>query len=253
MGTALIAKNSNAENSGLRKFVPPVTRNLEAWHFLNTDVMKAARNYAMGDKPDAQVIGAPAEFGSYIQFKGQANYLQTQVVDAPTQTVFSVIRSKDTLADVAHSPAFYGTYSTAAPGAALYWDSTNAALVKTGARYTDAGQTAIGSTPISQSSASNQIVIGEWSLIVDVTKADFNRSINATKNSTRTSAAVTYGRVPAAVPFRIGSAYPAANSFAGTADMALWAHYSTELTDAEIALIIARIRAYMSQRHGIVV
>jgi hypothetical protein len=252
MGTAFIAKNSNAENSGLRKFIPPVTRNLEAWHFLNTDVMKAARNYAM-DKPDAQVIGAPAEFGSYIQFKGQANYLQTQVADATTQTIFSVIRSKDTLVDVAHSPAFYGTYSTAALGGALYWDSTNAALVKTGARYSDAGQTTQTSAPISQSAASNQIAIGDWSLIVDVTKSDFNRSINATKNSTRTSASVTYGRAPASVPFRVGSAYPGSSLWAGTADMAMWAHYSTELTDAEIAAVIARIRAYMSQRHGIVV
>lgn len=253
MGTAFIAKNSNAENSGLRKFIPPVTRNLEAWHFLNTDVMKASRNYAMGDKPDAQVIGAPAEFGSYIQFKGQSNYLQTQIADAPTQTIFSVIRSKDTLVDVAHSPAFYGTYSTAAPGAALYWDSGNSALVKSAARFSDVGQTTLTSAPISQSVASNQIVIGEWSLIVDVTKSDFNRSINATKNSTRTTSATTYGRGVAAVPFRVGSAYPASNNFSGTADMALWAHYSTELTDAEIALVITRIRAYMAQRHGIVV
>lgn len=252
MGTALIAKNSNAENAGIRKFIPPVTRNLEAWHFLNTSVMKAAINYAV-DKPDAQVIGAPGEFTSYIQFKGQANYLQTQVADAPTQTIFSVVRSKDTLVDVAHSPAFYGTYSSAAAGAALYWDSGNAALVKTAARYSDAGQTTQTSAPISQSQAAGQIVIGEWSLIVDVTKADFNRSINATKNSTRTSASVTYGRAPASVPFRVGSAYAGSQNWAGSADMALWAHYSTELTDSEIAAVIARIRAYMLQRHSIVV
>ena len=252
MGTALIAKNTNAEDAGIRKFIPPVTRNLEAWHFLNTSVMKAAINYAI-DKPDAQIIGAPSEFDSYIQFKGQANYLQTEVADSVTQTIFSVIRSKDTLVDVAHSPAFYGTYSSASPGAALYWDSTNAALVKTGARYSDVGLTTQTSAPISQSQASGQIVIGEWSLIVDVTKADFNRSINATKNSTRTSASVTYGRAPASIPFRVGSAYAGSQNWAGSADMALWAHYSTELTDSEIVAVIARIRAYMLQRHNIVV
>lgn len=251
MGTAIVAKNSNAENTGLRKFIPPVTRNLEAWHFLNTDVIKAARNYAM-DKPDALVIGSPAEFASYIQFKGLANYLQTQVADAPTQTIFSVIRSKDTLVDVAHSPAFYGTYSTAELGAALYYDSGGSSLVKIAARFSDVGQTTKTSAPISQGAAQG-LVIGEWSLIVDVTKSDFNRSINATKNSTRTTTATTYGRSPATAPFRIGSAYPASNNFAGTADMALWAHYSTELTPAEIDLNIARIRAYLLQRHGIVV
>lgn len=249
MGTAFIAKNTNAEDAGMFTFIPPVTRNLEAWHFLNTGVAKAARNYAL-DKPDASIVGAPAEFSNYIQFKGQANYLVTQVADAPTQTIFSVIRSKDLLNDVAHSPAFYGTYSAAGVGAALYWDSANGALVKTAARYSDAGLTTITSAPVSQF-AGTMITIGEWSLIIDVTKSDFNRSINATTDSTRTTSAITYGRAPASVPFRIGSAYAGSSLWSGTADMALWAHYSTELTLSEIAAVVTRIRAYLSQRRGI--
>lgn len=252
MGTALIAKNTNAENAGMRKFIPPVTRNLEAWHFLNTNVAKAAHNYAIG-KPDAVVEGTPVEFASYIQFKGQTNFLSTQVMESPTQTIFSVIRSKDTLVDDAHGPAYYGTYSASHFGCALYWEPSTNSLVKTAARFSNVEQTVSTSGGISQSVATNGLVMGEWSLFVDVTKSDFNRSINATKNSVRTSATVTYGRNLSAQSYRVGSAYPASRNWFGTADMALWAHYSTELTDSEIAAVIARIRDYMFQRFAIVV
>ncbi len=250
MGTAFIAKNTNAENSGLRQFVPPVTRNLEAWHFLNTDAAKAATNYARGGKGDAQIRGTPVEFAEYIQFKGQANFLETQVADAPTQTIFSVIRSRDTLVDLAHSPAFYGTYPDSAKGTLLYWNAGPATLVKTAARYTDEAHTIPSTFPISTPSAS--INIGEWSLIIDITNADSNRCINATSGSDLKNDNPNFGRAFSNLPFRIGSGHPGSTQFEGTADMALWAHYSVELTSSEIAAVVARIRAYFLLRYKIV-
>lgn len=248
MGTAIIAKNSDAENSGMRKFIPPVTRNLEAWHFLNTSVSKAAINYAVG-KPDAAVVGAPSEFADYIQFKGLSNYLQTQTADYETQTIFSVIRTKDTLVDISHSPSFYGNYSSEGVGCYLAWDVASASLFKTAARYTDAAKTVVSSSPTSL--LSTMINMGAWSLVIDRTKAGFNGVMNATTNSERTRTDTTFGRALSAKTFRIGSLYPGASQWTGTADMALWAHYSTELADSEIAAIVARIRAYMSRRRGI--
>lgn len=252
MGTAITAKNSNAENSGMRKFFPPVTRNLEAWHFLNTDVAKAATNYAWG-KPDAVVVGAPLEFSDYIQFKGLANYLQTEVAESATQTVFSVIRTKDTRIGLDHLPAFYGNYRSASNGGSyLAIPAGAASLTKVACRFTDMGQTAVTSSPVSLG-APAAVNLGEWSLVVDITKAGFNAIQNATMSTSAERTDTTYGRKVSSEPYRIGSIYEASSLWKGTADMAMWAHYSTELTTSEIAAVVARIRAYMIRRFGIIV
>lgn len=251
MGTAIIAKNSNAENSGMRKFIPPVTRNLEAWHFLNTDAAKAATNYAMG-KPDAVVVGAPLEFSDYIQFKGLENYLQTEVVESATQTVFSVIRTKDTLIGLDHLPAFYGNYRSVSNGGSyLAMPAGGASLTKVATRFTDEGRTVISGSPVSLAVPA-AVNPGEWSLIVDITKAGFNAIQNATMSTSAERTDITYGRKVSSEPYRIGSIYEASSLWKGTAEMAMWAHYSTELTPSEIAAVIARIRAYMIRRFGII-
>lgn len=249
MGTAIIAKNSNAENSGMRKFIPPVTRNLEAWHFLNNGVAKAATNYAL-DKPDAQVVGAPLEFPSYIQFKGLTNYLQTDVAESATSTTFSVIRTKDTLVGADHTPAFYGNYrSGVAGGSYLAVAVSGGALTKVASRFSDPSQAAATSSPITLSAEA--INLGGWSLIIDITRAGFNAIQNATTGVIRERTDVTYGRSISPGKYLVGSAYEASSMWKGTADMAMWAHYSTELTTSEIAAVVARIRAYMLRRFGI--
>lgn len=251
MGTAITAKNSNAENAGMRKFIPPVTRNLEAWHFLNTDVTKAATNYAIGGKGDAVVVGAPLEFPDHIQFKGLANFLQTEVPESATQTVFSVVRTKDTLVDLDHLPAFYGNYRSATNGGSyLAVPSGGTTLTKVATRFNSTGN--VTASPVSLAIPA-AVEIGEWSLIVDITKANFNAVQNATKSTSSERTDETFGRKVSSEPYRIGSIYEASSLWRGTADMALWAYYSTELTPSEIALVIARIRAYMLQRHSIVV
>lgn len=250
MGTAITAKNSNAENAGMRKFSPPVSRSLEAWHFLNEGVAKAATNYAL-DKPDAQIIGAPAEFAEYIQFKSLTNYLQTQVNESATQTTFSVIRTKDSLVDAAHSPSFYGNYRSGSQGGSyLAIPSGGASLTKVSSRFSDAGKTTVTSSPISLI-ASTEVNLGEWSLIVDVTKANFNAIQNATRSINKQRTDTTYGRKISAEPYRIGSVYESSGGWLGTADMAFWAHYSTELTPSEIASTVEVIRAYLLRRFGI--
>lgn len=250
MGTAIVAKNSNAETSGIKKFIPPVTRNLEAWHFLNTDVAKAVTNYAIG-KGDATVVGTPIEAPTYLRFKGLLNYIETTVMDTPTSTVFSVIRSKDLMTTNANSPAFYGTYPINGMGSMLYINPANGSLVKTASRYSDVEQAVITSAPIS--TPASAIVIGEWSLFVDITTTSVNRALAVTSGSDRSTTGTTYGRaVPPAV-YRIGGSYSGSTQFEGTADIALWAHYSTVLTTSEINAVVERIRAYMLQRQGITV
>lgn len=252
MGTAIVAKNSNAETAGMKKFIPPVTRNLEAWHFLNSDVSKAATNYALG-KPNAVVVGSPLEFSEYIQFKGQSNYLQTEVAETATQTIFSVIRTKDTLVDLDHLPAFYGNYRSLTNGGSyLVMPAGGTTLTKVACRFTDVGKITVTSSPVSLASPS-AVDFGEWSIIVDITRSGVNAIQNPTKSANAARTDTTYGRKVSPEPYRVGSIYEASSLWRGTADMALWAHYSTELTESEIAAVVARIRAYMSQRQGIIV
>lgn len=251
MGTAITAKNSNAENAGMRKFSPPVSRSLEAWHFLNEGVAKAATNYAL-DKPDAQIIGAPAEFAEYIQFKGLTNYLQTEVKESATSTTFSVIRTKDTLVGEDHTPAFYGNYRSGIVGGShLAVAVSGGLLTKVSSRFTDLAQTKVSSSPVNL--LAGTINLGEWSLVVDITKGGFNSIQNATTGAIRERTDVTYGRSISPEKYRVGSVYDASSMWKGTADMALWAHYSTELTASEIASNVAVIRAYMLRRFGIAV
>lgn len=252
MGTAIIAKNSNAETAGMRKFIPPVTRNLEAWHFLNTDVSKAATNYAMG-KPDAVIVGAPSEFPEYIQFKALSNFLQTSVPETATMTTFSVVRTKDTLVDYDHRPAYYGNFGEFSLGGSYLAVNDANRLVKASCRFLDAEQTTHTTAQISLLNERDTF-FGEWALIVDVTKTNFNSLTDATRGVTTTSGnSTTYGRKVSPVMYRIGSIYNSSVVWKGTSDMALFAHYSTELSESEIALVVARIRAYMLQRFGIVV
>lgn len=251
MGTAITAKNSNAENAGMRKFSPPVSRSLEAWHFLNEGVAKAATNYALG-KNDAQVIGAPLEFPSYIQFKGLTNYLQTEVKESATSTTFSVIRTKDTLAGADHTPAFYGNYRSGVQGGSYLAVGINDGLLtKVSSRFSNVGQSAVTSSPITL--LAGMINLGEWSLVIDITKSGFNAIQNATTGLGRERTDVTYGRSISAEKYRVGSMHDTSTPWKGTADMALWAHYSTELTPSEIASTVAVIRAYMLRRFGIAV
>lgn len=249
MGTAILAKNSNAIDSGMRKFVPPVVRGLEAIHFLSGSISRAVRNYAK-DKLDAKVFGAPGESVGFMTFKGLTNFIETQVADARTQTIFRVVRTNDSLVDLDHCPVFDGTYASGCNLGTMLYGNTSGNINQTSARFADATQTTIatnGATLV----AGTDIDKVSFSLIVTIVSETLTTVRNETKGTVKVGTVNAFGRRPSTFPFRLGSAHEGNSLYKGTCDMSFWQHHSVELTASEISLTVGRIRALMLGLHGI--
>ncbi|WP_339428875.1 hypothetical protein [Pseudomonas taetrolens] len=249
MGTAIVAQNSIAIDGGMRKFVPPVIRGLQAVHFLSGSISRAIRNYAKG-KPDARVIGAPVEAPGYMTFKGLTNFIETQVADANTQTIFRVVRNNDTLVDFDHCPVFDGTYSSGSNLGTMLYGNTSGNINQTSARFLDATHTTISTSGVTLVSGTD-IDKPTFSLIVTVISETLTVVRNETKGTVKVGAVNLFGRRPSAMPFRIGSAYEGNSLYKGVCDMSFWQHHDVELTASEIALTVDRIRGLMLKLHGI--
>ena len=252
MGTAIVAKNTSAIDSGLRKIVPPVTRGLEAIHFLSGSAERAAANYAAG-KPNATSVGAPAITANFATLKALTNYIQTEVADAPTQTIFRVVRTSDTMVDVDHCPVFDSTYSSGSNLGTMFYGNVGGNINQTAACFADASLTTISTRAVSLSNGT-EIFPATFSLIVTSVGATQTVVRNETLGITDQSVVNTFGRRPSTRPFRLGSAYVEGNThYKGTCDVAFWQHHSVLLTPSEIALTVARIREIMLKLHGITV
>lgn len=248
MGTQIVAKNVNAESFAL-KYAAPVRRGLEAWHFLNTDLVKAARNYAPG-KPNAKVIGEPTVQANFMQFKSLSNFLQTDVKESAAMTIFAVVRCVDTMVDDAHKPMFLGTFrSMAADGSG---ETFGVSLYANGVTSLVGG--ASRGTSVADDTSSGAGLSGhdftKFALIVQEVYAGpmQNRITNATAGVSATGSS-SAPRYPSAGVMRIGSGY---HQFSGAGEIAFAALYSVSLDADEIAAVVADIRRYMATR-GVVV
>ena len=250
-GTAFFVQNTDGIDSGMHKFFPPVSRGLEAIHFLSGGVTRAVRNYAW-DKPDASIVGAPIENLKYLTLKGLTNFLQTEVPDTALQTTFRVVRTLDTLVDVEHCPVFDSTYSSGNNLGTMLYGNVSGNLNQNSARFSDASLTTLvtgGPTLVSGTDVDR----AKFALIVTIVGPTFTTVRNETKGTVKVGPTNEFGRRPSSLPFRIGSAYEGNTLYKGTCDVALWAHHSVELTPSEVAMNVARYRAFLHKRHGIVV
>jgi len=250
MGTGIIAKNTNAIDLGKRKISMPVTRGLEAIHFLSGSVGRAVRNYAQG-KPDSSVVGVPTETTGFMTFKGLTNFIQTPIAEARTQTIFRVMRTLDTLADLDHCPVFDGTYSTGSNLGSMLYGNASGNINQTSARFSDATQTTISTSGITLLPA--DIDKASFSLIVTTVSETLTTTYNETKGTSKVGTVNNFGRRPSTLPFRIGSAYEGNSLYKGTCDMSFWQYHSVELTPTERATTVAKIRELMFNLHGITV
>lgn len=248
MGTQIVAKGVSGESFAL-KYAAPVRRGLEAWHFLNTDLVKAARNYAPG-KPNAKVIGEPIIQPNFMQFKSLSNFLQTQVMESAAMTIFAVVRCFDTMADDAHKAMFLGTFRNDAAagggetfGVSMYTNNPTSLIGAASKGNTVDNDTASGAGLSNHDFSKFALVVQEVSAGTAPT-----RITNATTGVTVIGNS-TLPRFPSVGLMRIGSGY---HQFAGTGEIAFAALYSESLTATEIAAVVADIRRYMETR-GIVV
>lgn len=250
MGTRITAKGVYAEDYAL-EYSPPVRRGLEAWHFLNTSAAKGARNYAPG-KPQARIVGTPGENAAFLQFKGERDFIQTEVAESAGHTFFFVARSSDTLADIDTRPMFYGTYrSPAADGSGETfgvgaWVHAPGQINQSGTR----GNSNADDTSWGAALTNNDVAT--WALYVGIVDPGMqpHRLMNKTKGTQAATVVPTMPRFLSTGRYRIGSGYGGTGytAYKGTCEMALWACYSQVLTGTEIDAVVANVRAYMARR-----
>jgi hypothetical protein len=249
MGTQITARG--VSGPWYTKVAPPVTRGLEGWFTLDTDVQRFGFNRAPG-KPDATIVGAPSAFAGYGTFKGNVNYLQTQIADSDELTLIVVARSNAPLVagtDAvmlvgAHSgPILTPGYTGVASGGNVFLDHPT--LFKGTATRNDGTGSATTTGSVSGTGTPTNV----WAL----------RSLRAksgalTVLTDHTAGVVVTGsntnqRVLTTNKYRIGSATA---GFPSESNISFVAIHSAQLTDSELALQIAVVRKRMA-RFGIVV
>jgi hypothetical protein len=254
MGTKITARGVDAELTAT-EYAAPVRDGLLAWHFMSDNVAKSAKNYAP-DQPDAVIVGAPTMISGNggVQFKSSTDYLQTLFVEPTAATYFTVCRTLDTLADIAHRPYFFG----ADGGAPL--DGSGGATFGTAFRVFAANALSAGfgrGTSVADDVAGTCTLTGitntNWALIVHKVPggSGVNTMINKTTGASDDSNDAPAPRFPSAHTLRVGSGYNAA--YLGTSEIAEWVAYERLLPDTEIDEVVADIRAYQLRRFSRVV
>lgn len=249
MGVQLVARNTTAP--WYTKVAPPVTRGLEGWFTLDTDVQRFVFNRAPG-KADAVIVGAPSAFAGYGRFKGNLNYLQTQIADSDEVTIIVVARATAplvagvdaTMLVGAHSgPIATPGYTGSASGANIFLDHPT--LFKGTATRNDGS----GSTTATASVSGTGTSTTTWALRSIRAKSGAPNVLVDHTAGVTVAGTNTNQRVLTTNKYRIGSATA---GFPSESDVSFVAIHSAQLTDSELALQIAVVRKRMA-RLGITV
>lgn len=234
------------------EYIPPVTRGLTGIFFLNTSLAKCSNNYAE-DKKDGLPVGVPVPAASYLTCKGVTNFIQTEIVETESMTMFMVERwlgttLAPTVPPVSEINIAIGNYNNATgtdpTGIHMYHSLSD--RIAGGAGYFDNGNNGLNRN------VTVSIIIPDarqWALYSvnfgpsGVTLRDYTRNLKVTT-------AATGARNVSTRPVRVGSGNATQQS--GLIDMAVAMTYNVELTLAEQDLVAADIRAYCA-RKGITV
>lgn len=231
------------------KVVPPVTRNLEAWLTFDTDIARFPLNRAIG-KPRATVVGQPVAYPTHGRFKGNTNYLITQVKDVTDVTLFAVVRAVTVPTSNADGIAPVSSYSGNSLDPQLTGVSGGSSL------FLRANQVVSAGMARKVSGAYNlellNLVGGEhtaWRLLVVKSKSGGKSKVYDLTFNTENTGTDINPRLPNDQFFRIGSA---TRDYAGESDISAVAIYSTDLTDDEVRSVAESMRKRMA-RLGIAV
>lgn len=243
MGVQLVALNTTAP--WYTKVAPPVTRGLEGWFTLDTDMQRFSLNRAPG-KPDATIVGAPSAFAAFGRFKGNINYLQTQIPDTDEVTVIVVGKSTSPLIVGGDSAFLVGAHSGPVitpgftgngSGASVFLDhptlSKSIATRSNGSGGTTTGGVSLTGTPTNtwalrsiRAKSGVATVFVDHTANITVAGVDLNPRVLTSNN------------------YRIGSATA---GFPGESDISFVAIHSATLTDIELAAQVAVIRKRMAR------
>lgn len=245
-----VAKDVDVEDTAT-EFMLPVMDGMEAIHFCNGSVAKAARNYAPG-KPNAVIKGAPVAHADYITFQGNVNYLETRTQESAAQTVYCISRAiGDLLTSSTQSMAVSTFTRPAAAGggatfgvALSYLDPGSGPILQAiGSRGTSTSDDINGSIGLAIPTPTN------WRLGAALIKnaTTKNEVHNLTTNEKAISSAANTPRFPSSGFFRIGSSYSTA-AFLGEIDIAFVAIASVAHAEAQMQANAAALRQYFDPR-----
>lgn len=245
-----VARDLDVE-AAATEFMLPVMDGMEAIHFLNGTVEKAAHNYAPG-KQNAVVKGTPNALTSYTKFKGNENYLETRIQESAAQTIYCIARTSDDLMSDATRPMYISTFTrpAAAGGGTTFGVSLSSSNPGSGSifqliasRGTSVSDDITGSVSLSTPTPIN------WSLTVGLVKnaSTKNEIYNLTTNEHAISSAANTPRFPSLGFYRIGSSY-STTAYLGESDIAFIAIASVAHTEDQIKANAAALRAYFDPR-----
>lgn len=247
MGIKLISNDTVAPWNS--KVVPPVTRGLEAWFTFDTDASRFTLNRAIG-KANASMAGNPQAFATHGRFKGNTDFLATQVKDSDQITLLAVARAVVTPTGDDDGVCVVGTYAgfSAVPELPGYAGGTSLLLrqplgVAAGSPRSSGGvpSTAEVVGPNSGGAPTTWRLLAMRTKSGDVTKV-FDLTNNLSASGSNTSQRPFINGV-----FRIGSPVSASTKFTGSSDISAVAIYSTYLTDAEINAVATAMRKRMAR------
>lgn len=253
MGTVIKIAGLDAESDTAAGYISPVSRGLEAIHFLNGSSAKIARNFAVG-KDDGVTVGAPAILtSSYAELRSGVSWVQTSMAEPLEGTFFIICKATDNGTPSGAYPAFFSSL-----GGKLLSDPTKDApgiglLNVPSLRFAQGVSKADGSL-VPAYNAMSQSFSSTWALYVCVLKATAFGSL--TNKTTGTVGGpqdeVNLSGRPRAqsnAKIKLGSA---TSAYTGVCQLAAFQAHSVVLTDAEIAKVVADLRAY-ALRKGITV
>lgn len=242
MGIQLLAKGVDAEAWAV-EYNAPVRRGLEGLFFLNGSLEKLARNYAPG-KPAATIMGAPVANANYGTFKGMVNYLQTQIAETESMTLFVIGKAVVVAGDVDQAPMLLGSYNVGAlSGVSIYLPTDQSIRGTAGYGNDDASN-------INASVGFAGVTVSNWQLYSVVISPTGVSTIAHTANLSATGPNPGMPRRLAGRLLRIGSGYSTA--LKGVCDLAVAQIHNIAMTPEERNATVADLRAYAARR-GIVV
>ncbi len=238
LGVRIIAPGVDAEQFATEYSVPE-SRGLEGIFFLNSSLEKIAHNYAPGKKKGV-VVGEPVPTSKATMFKSRTNYIQTDISEAQSMTLFVVARSVLDGTDQNNRAVFIGSYDSTLnpPGLGIYVQNTNRISA-----FGSFGDTEETNTVVS-SSVNSTHVVTDWNLYVAIVQPGRVTMRNLTTGQDGVVAVAQPRRVGMA-KLRIGSSF---SIYTGECELAVAQIHSAALAEAEILANVADIREYASRR-----
>lgn len=212
-------------------------------YITNGNLSKITRNFTTG-QVEGVVVGVPVITGTSTQFTGLSNYINTQIDETATMTIFTICkRPVGGTADDAMVVSNNGTVNGDTGIGSSIWLKGNGNYAFATARDNGSG---------GQTAATAEFVVAtptNWNLLVASCSANLTTLTCPTTNQTANSSNVN-ARFVKSAKMRIGSSY--SESRTGVVDVMVTVVVPRVLSVNETAQVVAQLRAY-ALKHSIVV